>query len=122
MPASVVQLSQNAPANIISPVSQGAGAFLSSAFDAIGYEGTLEVVQNLGALSGAYTVPLLTESDTSGGTYTNVAIASGSFGTTQNALSSVKFTLNKRFLKYGATVGTTALVSITLNGFKKYRP
>lgn len=122
MPASAVQLSQNVPLNIISPVSQGAGAFLSSAIDLIGYEGELEVVQNLGALSGAYTVPLLTESDTSGGVYTNVTLASGAFGTTQNAISSVKFVLGKRFIKFGATVGTSALTSITLNGFKKYRP
>lgn len=124
MPASGGQLSQNVPANIVSPVSQGSGAFLSAAFDLIDYEGEVEVVQSLGALSGAYTVPLITESDTSGGAYTNVALSSGAFGTSASALSSVRFNASsaKRFIKYGATVGTLALVSVTLNGLKKYRP
>lgn len=124
MPAPAVQMSQSVPVNIISPVSQGAGAFLSSAVDIIDYEGEVEVQQNLGALSGAYTVPLLTMSDTSGGTYVNVVLSSGTFGTAQNVLSSVRFNAStaKRFIKYGASVGTSALTSISLTGFKKYRP
>jgi hypothetical protein len=123
MPAPSVQMSQSVPVNIVSPVSQGAGAFLSTALDLLDYEGEVEVQQNLGALSGAFTVPLLTASDTSGGTYTNVELTSGAFGTSASALSSVRFNAStaKRFLKYGATVGTSALISVTLTGFKKYR-
>ena len=123
MPAPGVQMSQSVPVNIVSPASQGAGAFLSSAVDLLEYDGEVEVQQNLGALSGAFTVPLLTCSDTSGGTYTNVTLTSGAFGTAQNVLSSVRFNAGtcKRFLKYGMNAGTSAVISVTLTGFKKYR-
>lgn len=109
--------------NVVTPVSQGAGAFLSSAIDLLDYEGEVEVTQNLGALSGAFTVPKVTASDTSGGTYSDVTYSSGAFGTTQNAISAVKFSASesKRFIKYGATVGTSALISVTVTGVKKYR-
>ena len=122
MPAPSVQLAQAVVINVITPVSQGAGAFLSSAIDLIDFEGVVVVTQNLGALSGAFTVPIITDSDTSGGTYGTIT-TSGAFGTTQNAITSVSYNVSegKRFLKYSATVGTTALISVTLTGFKKYR-
>lgn len=123
MPAQSGVLAQLVTTNVISPVSQGSGAFLSSAIDLIDYEGEVVVTQNLGALSGAYTVPLVQACDTSGGTYADIALSNGAFGTTQNAVSSVTFNAStaKRYMKYGASVGTTALVSVTISGFKKYR-
>ena len=123
MPSAMNQMSQAATINIITPVSQGAGAFLSSAIDLLDYEGVAEFVQNLGVLSGAFTVPKLTHSDTSGGTYTDVDQGGQAFGTTASLLTSVKVNVSelKRFVKYGATVGTSALISVTMSGFKKYR-
>jgi len=124
MPSPSVQLAQAVPVNVITPVVKTSGAYLSAAIDLLDYEGEVQVIQNLGALTGAYTVPLLTASDASGGTYSNVAISNGAFGTTASALTSVTFnaSTSKRYLKYGATVGTDAAVSVVLNGFKKYRP
>ncbi|OGS01538.1 MAG: hypothetical protein A2V88_02620 [Elusimicrobia bacterium RBG_16_66_12] len=116
-------MSQAVPINVVTPVSQGAGAFLSSAIDISAYEGIVTLEQNLGALSGAFTVPKVTTCETSGGTYTDVTVVAGALGTTQNALTAITFDASqaKKFIKYGATVGTSALISVTLSGFKKYR-
>jgi hypothetical protein len=124
MPAPSVQMSQGVPINIITPVSQGAGAFLSSAIDLIDYEGVMEFQQNLGAITGSISLNKLTHCDTSGGTYTDVDQGSQAFGTTASALSSVKVNVSemKRFLKYAANVTTgPVLISVTATGFKKYR-
>lgn len=123
MPSPSVQLAQAVAVNVITPVSQGAGAYLSAGIDLLDYEGVVQVVQNLGVLVGAYTVPVITQSDTVGGTYSALT-TSGAFGTTASALTSVTFNASssKRFIKYGASVGTSALVSVNLTGFKKYRP
>ena len=122
MPSPSIQMSQAVAINVITPVVQGSGAFLSAAIDLIDFEGVVIVTQNLGALSGAFTVPILTDSDTSGGTYGTIA-TSGALGTTASAITSVAYNVSegKRFLKYSATVGTTAAISVTLHGFKKYR-
>ena len=82
--------------------------------------GIVTLEQNLGALSGAFTVPKVTTCETSGGTYTDVTVVAGALGTTQNALTAITFDASqaKKFIKDGATVGTSALISATLSGFQ----
>lgn len=123
MPAPSVQLSQSVPVVVVAAVSQGAGALLSAAVDLLDYEGVVEVVQSLGTITGSISVPVLTESDTSGGTYTARA-TEGAFGITASALTKVQFSASeaKRFIKYSTTVTTgPAAMSVVLSGFKKYR-
>jgi len=117
-------MAQSLITNVVSSISTGAGAFLSAAVDLIDYEGVVEVIQNFGALTGSTTVPVLTQSDTSGGTYSALDTGATAFGVAANAVTSVKFNASeaKRFIKYGCTITTgPILMSITVVGFKKYR-
>ena len=123
MPAPSVQLSQAVVGTITAPVSTGAGAYLSAAFDLIDYDGVVAVTFNAGALTGSITVPAITQSDTSGGTYSALA-TDGAFEVTAATVSTVTFSAStaKRFIKFGHTVTTGPILqSITITGFKKYR-
>ena len=123
MPAPGSQMSQSVPVVVVAAVSQGAGALLSAAVDLLEYDGVVEVVQSLGTITGSISIPVLTQSDTSGGTY--VALATeGAFGVTASALTKVQFSSSeaKLFIKYSTTVTTgPAAMSVVLSGFKKYR-
>ena len=99
---------------------------LGSAIDLLGYEGDMAVLLDAeaGGASITYAVKL-TESDTSGGTYTDVT--GGAFTTTTaNTASLQKITVNvtslKRFVKATATVaggtGTGAVAVIGLASAK----
>jgi len=117
-------MAQSLITNVVSSISTGAGAFLSGAVDLQDYEGMVEVIQNFGALTGSTTVPVLTQSETSGGTYVALDTGATAFGTAANVASSVKFNASeaKRFIKYGCTITTgPILMSVTVVGFKKYR-
>jgi hypothetical protein len=108
---------------VLASVSTGAGAFLSAAVDLLDYEGIVRVTQNLGLITGSISIPVLTQSDTSGGTY--VALTTdGAFGVAQSLATSVTFDASsaKRFIKYSTTVTTGPILwGITAVGFKKYR-
>jgi hypothetical protein len=123
-PAASVQQAQSLLTTVVHSVSTGAGAFLSGAVDLLDYEGLVEVIQDFGALTGSTTVPVLTQSDTSGGTYVALDTGATAFGVAANAVTSVKFSASesKRFIKYGCTITTgPILMSVTVVGFKKYR-
>ena len=109
------------PSNVVAATGTG------SAVDLVDYEGDLAVVLDAeaGGASITYAVKL-TESDTSGGTYTDVA--DGAFTTTTaNTALVEKISVNtdsmKRFIKASVTVagGTgTGAVSVVALGSKKY--
>jgi hypothetical protein len=98
-----------------------------SAVDLVDYEGDLAVVLDAEAGGGSVTYAVkLTESDTSGGSYTDVS--GGAFTTTgANTALVEKISVNtnvmKRFIKVSVTVagGTGAgAVSVLALGSKKY--
>ena len=123
-PASSVQLAQSFPIQVLAPASQAAGTVLSGAIDLIDYEGVMEFHQLLGTITGSIGTNKLVESDTSGGTYTDVDQSSQAFGTTASASSSIKINVGerKRFVKYTAVVTTgPILMAVAATGFKKYR-
>ena len=109
------------PSNVVAATGTG------SAVDLVDYEGDLAVVLDAeaGGASITYAVKL-TESDTSGGTYTDVT--GGAFTTTTaNTALVEKISVNtdgmKRFVKASVTVagGTgTGAVSVVALGSKKY--
>lgn len=88
----------------------------SAAIDLQGYNGACVVI-NTGAVAGAGNfTPKLTECDTSGGTYTDVAAAdlSGSFVSVlvQNSVYKVGYKGSKRFLKTVLTLNSgTSIVA-----------
>jgi hypothetical protein len=100
---------------------------VGSAIDLLDYEGDIAVSLDAEAGGGSVTYAVkLTESDTSGGTYTDVS--GGGFTTSgANAAVTEKISINtdsiKRFIKASVTVagGTGAgAVSVVAFGSKKY--
>ena len=124
MPAPSVQLTQAVETSVVASVSTGNGAFLSPAVDLIDYEGVVRVVLNTGTIAaGSITVPVLTQSDASGGTYVALA-TNGAFSASAATVSAVTFNASEslRFIKFSSTVTTgPVLWSVTVVGFKKYR-
>ena len=118
------QMAVASSSSIVSPVSQGAGTLNATGVDILDYEGVVEFVQNLGAITGSIGTNKLQHSDTQGGTYTDVDQGGQTLGTTANAISSVKINVSeiKRWVRYTAVITTgPVLLSVTLAGFKKYR-
>lgn len=103
-----------------------AATALSSAFDLSPYDGKILVVLNASAQGSGITNAIkLTESATSGGTYTDVA--GGGFVTVANAASYQTLELNSddmmAYMKLDMTVAGgsgTGIVAASVIGFKKY--
>lgn len=99
----------------------------SSALDLADYEGNVLVVLDATAQGSGITNALkITESDTSGGSYTDVS--GGGFTSVVNAASKQTLVLNsdklKRFVKLSKTItgGTgTGYVAVSVIGNKKYQ-
>lgn len=101
--------------------------FAGTAFDTVDYEGDILVEQEVNAVSG--TTPSLTgkvqESDTSGGTYTDVAGSAFTAVTAANNRQAKVLRVGevKRFIKHAGTItGTTPsfTVGACFLGRKKY--
>lgn len=113
---------------MLEAITARTATFNGTAFDALDYEGTILVVQSVGVVSG--TTPTLDgkiqESDTSGGTYTDIAAATFTQVTATNSWQSLKvdIQMSKRFIRYVGTIsGSTP--SFTMGcafvGIKKYQ-
>ncbi len=128
MPAGVLQLAQ-ADLAVVENIAAKTTTFNGTAFDALNYEGIAQIAQYVGVVSG--TTPTLDgkiqESDTSGGTYTDIAGATFTQVTATNNLQTIKIDVSaaKRFLRYVGTIGGTTpsfTMGVAFNGVKKYRP
>lgn len=121
-----VSLARITTAVIHPSVSQAAGAFASATgLDLQGFEGVVQAVIAVGAVTGTGLVlNRLQDSDTLGGTYVDIALATAADITAANTVRSIPVDVRsvRRFLKYAGTVNAAGpvLVGVTLVGFKKY--
>ena len=102
-------------------------SYSGTAFDTLDYDGSAKVLIDVGAVTGTSpTCDLkLTESDTSGGTYTDISGATAA-QITATALKEINFDVgaSKRFIKVAGTIaGTTPSFTIAelFCGVKKYQ-
>lgn len=101
--------------------------YSGTAFDTIDYDGTGKVALNVGAVAG--TTPSatfrITESDTSGGTYTDISGATAAAITATGVREiNVDVGASKRFIKVAAVITGTSpsfTVSEDFVGAKKYQ-
>jgi UDP-N-acetylmuramyl tripeptide synthase len=100
--------------------------YSGTAFDTLDYDGSAKVILDVGAVTGTVTQCdfQLTESATSGGTYTNISGATAA-GLT-SAVREINFDVgaSKQFIKVSATIaGTTPSLTIAeiFCGVKKYQ-
>ena len=112
--------------SVISAIAARTSTLTTSAFDTLGYEGELAIIQHVGAVSG--TSPTLdgklTHCDTSGGTYTDVTGATFTQVTAADNLQKIAVNRRavKRYVKYVGTIAGTSpsfTFGVTFAGIKK---
>lgn len=109
------------------PTAVTASSAAGSALDLSDYEGPVTIVLDAAAMGASVTLAAkITESDTSGGSYTDV-VGGGFTTTAANTASRQSLVLNsdslKKFIKIDKTIagGTgTGSLSVSVIGFKKY--
>ncbi len=122
-----MELLQDLQNKVLKAVATLSASSAGSAVDLVDFEGEIAAFIDVSAGSGNMTLDAkLTECDTSGGSYTDVA--SGAFTQVTTSASQQKLVLNsdklKRFVKIDYTLaGTTPsfLFSSHLVGIKKYK-
>ena len=126
MPASIYSL-QRVIASTMEAIASKTTTFNGTAFDTLDFEGDVQLDQNVGVVSG--TTPTLDgkfqESDTSGGTYTDITGATYTQVTATTNLQTkvVRIGETKRFIRYVGTIGGTTpnfTMGVVFRGRKKY--
>lgn len=121
MSADAVVMTQAVAVSVVLAVSTSAN-IVSSGVDLSGYEGVVQVVQNLGGITGTFSGAKLQDSADNS---TFADITGATFGTTQNALTSVNLDVRnvRRYIRYSVNISTNpAAVSVTLTGIRKVKP
>jgi len=121
-----VALARISTALLHPPVSQGAGAFVSTTgVDLQGFLGNVSAVVSSGAVTGSMSLIRLQDSDILAGTYVDITGATATDITTANQTRAIAVDQRsvRRFLKFAATVTTGPIVvGVTLIGYKTYIP